>query len=264
MRWHRRRRLGLALVAHLLLLASLVAVTVSARPEPAEASHGRIAIVAPITAYYWNAQCYGTPQWPTCGAGGLHATNGGIPVDIGNGNPGHWAFFQIDYVPSNIGGGMMQAYNIWQGCANHTGGNYNGHRIQVDVDFYDTSGTWINWTNVQYLHIDNERWPNNAGLITTWNNPSSSLPRYVTPTWLFNNGKNGGWLMADVATLPGPNGCSTDEHIHMEATTVPGIADYRYGLTVPNWSVSWPGSSISDRWTDIFYYHLPGVNGTHP
>ena len=251
----RRKALTLAIVAHLLLFASLTGFTMSERPKPVEAAHGRIAILAPIMALFQNAQCYAPPLWAPCGPNGSHLTNGGIPVDIGDGNAGHWIFFQMDYLPSNIGGGWMQAFNEYVGCASDEGIYFSGRRIRVDVDFYDTSGNFVNWTYTHYVHIDNERWPVNQGIVSTWNNPSSTLPRWVTPTWNFNNLRNGGWLAADVAAKgpAAPTNCSTFNHVHMEGSNVAAYETARTYL-----------EPLTDRWHDIYFYHVDGVAGLHP
>lgn len=245
----------IAVTAHLLLFLSVAALMFSAQSKPAEASHGRIAIVSPISASVWNAQCYyPNTIWIPCGSGGTHAGSP-TPFDIGDGNSGHAAYFQIDYLPASIAGGYMQAFNVWTGCANLTGTQFSGHRVQIEWDFWDTSGNYITWAHAVYLHVDWEQWPINQGWAATWNNPNSWAPRHAFPHFNLNNATSGGYLFAYVAGLGSavPASCSTNEHIHMEGNI---YSDYEYGRYYLE--------SVTGRWSNIFYYHQPGIAGTHP
>lgn len=259
-----RLRVGFAIVAWVLLSASVtgVALTVN-EPPPAEASHGRIAVLAPIWANVWNGRCYwewGDPNdsiwWDPCGAGGPH--NGSpTPFDEGNGYPNHWIFFQLDYLPSDIAGGYLRVFNEYWGCAGWPYGdpNWTGRRLRVEFEFWNTSGQNVTWAHTYYLHVWNERLPQWTWF--SWNNPYSYAPMHANPDFTLNNLRNGGVLIADNADLSGyppPNpGCSTSPHVHMEGNI---YSDYNYSR--------YHSELIQDRWHDIFYYHQPLINGTHP
>ncbi|MPZ99696.1 MAG: hypothetical protein GEU80_10240 [Dehalococcoidia bacterium] len=232
----------------LLLLLAAAAAVLSVR-KPTEASHGEIAVLSGIWANVWNAECYYPPLWAPCGAAGPHS-GGNTPFDIGNGNPDHWIFAQLDYLPTNVSGGWMQDWNISSACADKTGAEWNGRKLYVKIYFYDTAGNIITWIHAIYQHVGNER----ISSIATWNNPYSTDPYWWDPDYTLNNLRLGGILVADVAQLgssPSP-GCSTNEHLHMEGNAYSRYNTARYYL-----------EPVTDRVDDIFYYHQPLINGTY-
>ncbi len=238
----------------------LLTLTVGALagPQTAQAYHGRIAVLSGISANVWNGECYYPSQnstiWAPCGTAGTHSGTY-TPFDIGNGNPDHWIFFQLDYLPSNIAGGYVKAYQDNTNCASYsdTSPNWNGHKLVVEFQFYNTSGQYVTWAHAVYQHVDTERLPDNTW--KTWNNPYSSAPMWGSPDYTLNNLQNGGVLVADIAAngyASGSIGCSTDEHVHQEGNY---YSEYNYSR--------YYNEAVTDRWSDIFYYAQPGITGTY-
>ncbi len=255
-----KKRMSLAGVSWI-LLASAFALLGSVQAKSVEASHGRIAVLAGISANVWNAECYydatyNPSIWPTCAAGYTHAggySGGSTTFDIGNGNPDHWVFMQLDYLPSNVSGGWVHAYNVSDGCAAYDVSSpyWNGRKLVVEFWFYDTSGQPITWAGVVYQHVDTERLTPNTWY--SWNNPYSSTPLFGSPNYTLNDLRNGGVLVADVAANGASSGgCSSNEHVHMEGNF---YSDYDYNR--------YYNEGVTDRWNDIFYYHQPYINGGH-
>ena len=83
------------------------------------------------------AEHYLVPVWQwrhSCLGERLHLTLGTVAPAF---RPtSRLTIFQIDYLPSDIAGGYLQAFNVWTGCATLTGSQFSGHRVRVEWDFW--------------------------------------------------------------------------------------------------------------------------------
>lgn len=241
----------LLITAGLAVIAMSVLVPVGGPRTPVGAATGDIAVVAPFTGTRASMAAYpdGTP----------HAHTDPDPLDILSGSTTPTVYGQLDYLPSAVTGGYLQAYLWMTGCGAYSTGNayYNGRRVEFKIFFHNTSGEVINLTTTQYLHIAPGAIVGVSEGVTpyrTWNNPYATYPAWTNPQHTLNNGTGGGANLGEVYAAANSSSCWVGNHVHME--TDPNFGYYRTGLG----SIS----SLTGRITDVYYMDVTGITGELP
>ncbi|MBK6317714.1 MAG: hypothetical protein IPI33_06610 [Dehalococcoidia bacterium] len=245
----------------------------TAGPASAHVVAGRVAILSPVSGAITTLECYDGPSFAPCitgdpngdGVTGPHAGQWSSRIDIGNAtNQTTWV--QVDYLPNGVStgvsGGYAIAYKLSTYCSQWEPGHssYNGKLVQIDLLYYDTSAAYINGNSLLFQHVA----PNyrvgasgSSALWYHWNNAYNSVKLW--PTWAenfkLNNLSLGGMDVATVASFPAgspPATCAGASHLHMENS----VGEYN-----PS---DYLGKSVTQRYNDAQYMHLPGITGTAP
>ena len=95
-----------------------------------------------VTGDITSLACYGE-----CPGAGPHS-GGYDPQDIGTSGATPYVYVQNDYLPDEVSGGYIRAYEVVQGCASYDPEDeeYNGRKIRVETYYYEDS-TYLNWNH---------------------------------------------------------------------------------------------------------------------
>ncbi len=252
----RRQRVLTAAAWLILAAATLFAFWINGPTQSAEASHGRIAMLAGSTGTVTAGRCYPPdPIWANPCPANPHGFTNPYPFDIG---APAWTpvYAQVDYLPNNIAGGFITASTVSTGCA-ASDGPYSGYRVRVEISYYNTSGAYVNWNHESYLHLASTYGSIVNGGTFRWNNPSATVPLWppALEDYRLNNTTAGGALVGYVHPWMsgGSTSCSDGAHLHMEADSDGAYNTSRY-----------LGEPVTQRFSDIHFIHLAGINGLHP